>query len=186
MSTSDRKSKITMAYIRWSRFSQLLDCKIYCWSNSIKLAFPSATPPLPYGVDMNLCKDSPLFPWPACSPPSHGFTQKTFGHTLQNFLYLCFRNLIPNENKEIYVISGGSPSMVWIWKVYILGWVDISAIWRSKMCLCLSLTWIHEKIDIYLIGNVSVVVNDQKIFNKYHSHERKIYAKSEPQECTCL
>lgn len=131
-------------------------------------------------------KTAPLFPWPACSPPSHGSTQKTFGHTLQNFLYLHLGNLILNENKEIYVISGGSPSMVWIRKVYILGWVDISAIWRSKICLCLSLTWIHEKINIYLIGNVSVIADGQEIFNKYNSHERKIYAKSEPQECTCL
>lgn len=120
-------------------------------------------------------KTAPLFLWPACSSPSHGSTQKAFGCTLPNFLYLRLGNLIVNKNKEIYVISGGSSSMLWFWKVYILGWVDISAIWRSKMCLCLSLTWIHEKINIYLIANVSVVVDGQeikKIINIIHTKEK--------------
>lgn len=66
----------------------------------------------------------------------------------------------------------------------ILGWAGIPAIglchWRSQilyLCLTLSLTWIHEKINICLISSVYTLVDVQKIkrmIGRIFTHKKNV------------
>lgn len=89
-----------MAYIQWNRFSQLEDSKIYCSSKCVRLVFPSDSPPLPYGLDMSLYKDSPTV-LIAIAAFVHVVILKSFGWDIQNF-GTCFweTQFLPGE-KEI-------------------------------------------------------------------------------------
>lgn len=91
-----------MAYMRRNRFSQLVDCKIYCWSKSIKLVFPSAVIWRWHEFIQRLSRHSYSLP----TALVHMVYLKDFWMGHSKILYLYLGNPIPTEVKRSMSILG--------------------------------------------------------------------------------